>query len=228
MSLSQRSHSAAPSDNYHSGVGSGHSGHSGPGYGYRSSSPRRGSLSPPDDRYVDYPVLPIHGSPNSAAYPGGGGSSAAAAAAAAQASQQQRFQSRSATATPTGSPKKRQLPQVCIAIKSVEYLRYMYVYSYDRRCHRPHAAPCCAIDWARTLTSAWPRAPVSVAIGHVSHITRRPTVAPAWVAGSVIIRVCRTAICSQWTPECGPGARCPPTRTLWASSVTPTWSRWSV
>lgn len=110
MSLSQRSHSAAPSDNYHSGVGGGHSGHSGPGYGYRSSSPRRGSLSPPDDRYVDYPVLPIHGSPNSAGYPGGG--SAAAAAAAAQATQQQRFQSRSATATPTGSPKKRQLPQV--------------------------------------------------------------------------------------------------------------------
>lgn len=110
MSLSQRSHSAAPSENYHSGVGSGHSGHSGPGYGYRSSSPRRGSLSPPDDRYVDYPVLPIHGSPNSAGYSGGG--SAAAAAAAAQATQQQRFQSRSATATPTGSPKKRQLPQV--------------------------------------------------------------------------------------------------------------------
>lgn len=104
----------------------------------------------------------------------------------------------------------------------------IYIYSYDRRCHRPHAAPCCAIDWARTLTSAWPRAPVSVAIGHVSHITRRPTVAPAWVAGSVIIRVCPTAICSQWTPECGPGTRCPPTRTLWASSVTPTWSRWPV
>ncbi|XP_060650876.1 uncharacterized protein LOC132787662 isoform X15 [Drosophila nasuta] len=101
MSLSQRSHSAAPSDNYHSG-GSG-SGHGAPGYGYRSSSPRRGSLSPPDDRYIDYPVLPIHGSPNAAAY---GGSSATAAA------QQQRFQSRSATATPTGSPKKRQLPQV--------------------------------------------------------------------------------------------------------------------
>ncbi|XP_055680238.1 regulating synaptic membrane exocytosis protein 2 isoform X6 [Lutzomyia longipalpis] len=48
--MSQRSHSAAPSENY------------------RSGSPRRGSISPPDDR--------------------------------------------SATATPTGSPKKRQLPQV--------------------------------------------------------------------------------------------------------------------
>ncbi|XP_034485590.1 regulating synaptic membrane exocytosis protein 1 isoform X9 [Drosophila innubila] len=105
MSLSQRSHSAAPSDNYHSGPGSG-GGHSSAGYGYRSSSPRRGSLSPPDDRYIDYPVLPIHGSPNAAAYAGG------AAAAAAQATQQHRFQSRSATATPTGSPKKRQLPQV--------------------------------------------------------------------------------------------------------------------
>ncbi|XP_059618331.1 regulating synaptic membrane exocytosis protein 2 isoform X2 [Phlebotomus argentipes] len=50
VAMSQRSHSAAPSENY------------------RSGSPRRGSLSPPDDR--------------------------------------------SATATPTGSPKKRQLPQV--------------------------------------------------------------------------------------------------------------------
>lgn len=102
MSLSQRSHSAAPSDNYHA-----HQGHPGSGYGYRSSSPRRGSLSPPDDRYIDYPVLPIHGSPNATAYGGGSGASAAA-----QTSQQQRFQSRSATATPTGSPKKRQLPQV--------------------------------------------------------------------------------------------------------------------
>ncbi|KRF83120.1 uncharacterized protein Dvir_GJ23976, isoform P [Drosophila virilis] len=110
MSLSQRSHSAAPSDNYHSVGGSGsgvHQGHPGSGYGYRSSSPRRGSLSPPDDRYIDYPVLPIHGSPNAAAYAGGGST-----AAAAQATQQHRFQSRSATATPTGSPKKRQLPQV--------------------------------------------------------------------------------------------------------------------
>ncbi|XP_055680210.1 regulating synaptic membrane exocytosis protein 2 isoform X3 [Lutzomyia longipalpis] len=66
--MSQRSHSAAPSENY------------------RSGSPRRGSISPPDDRY-DYPVLPTH-------------------------SYAPRFQSRSATATPTGSPKKRQLPQV--------------------------------------------------------------------------------------------------------------------
>ncbi|XP_064552256.1 uncharacterized protein Rim isoform X33 [Drosophila montana] len=107
MSLSQRSHSAAPSDNYHSVGGSGggvHQGHPGSGYGYRSSSPRRGSLSPPDDRYIDYPVLPIHGSPNAAAYASGGSAAAAA--------QQHRFQSRSATATPTGSPKKRQLPQV--------------------------------------------------------------------------------------------------------------------
>lgn len=70
MTLNQRSHSAAPSDNY------------------RSESPRRGSLSPPDDRYPsDYQVLPVY-------------------------AQSPRFQSRSATATPTGSPKKRQLPQV--------------------------------------------------------------------------------------------------------------------
>nr|NP_001247164.2 Rab3 interacting molecule, isoform Y [Drosophila melanogaster]AFH06482.2 Rab3 interacting molecule, isoform Y [Drosophila melanogaster] len=109
MSLSQRSHSAAPSDGYHSsGVGGAASG--GPAYGYRSTSPRRGSLSPPDDRYIDYPVLPVHGSsPNApSVYQGPGGVSSAAASA----SQQQRFQSRSATATPTGSPKKRQLPQV--------------------------------------------------------------------------------------------------------------------
>lgn len=69
MTLSQRSHSAAPSENY------------------RSNSPRRGSLSPPDERYTEYPALPIQQYPP-------------------------RFQSRSATATPTGSPKKRQLPQV--------------------------------------------------------------------------------------------------------------------
>ncbi|EDV48663.2 LOW QUALITY PROTEIN: uncharacterized protein Dere_GG16745 [Drosophila erecta] len=108
MSLSQRSHSAAPSDGYHSSSGGGVGGV--PSYGYRSTSPRRGSLSPPDDRYIDYPVLPVHGSsPNApSVYQGPGGASSAAATA----SQQQRFQSRSATATPTGSPKKRQLPQV--------------------------------------------------------------------------------------------------------------------
>ncbi|XP_046869596.1 uncharacterized protein LOC6648132 isoform X12 [Drosophila willistoni] len=105
MSLNQRSHSAAPSDNYHSGergVGQGGAPCAGvgSGYGYRSSSPRRGSLSPPDDRYTDYPVLPVHHS---------SGQSSGTAAATIQ---QQRFQSRSATATPTGSPKKRQLPQV--------------------------------------------------------------------------------------------------------------------
>ncbi|KAH8334946.1 hypothetical protein KR074_006946 [Drosophila pseudoananassae] len=108
MSLSQRSHSAAPSDSYHSGGGGGGVPSGGVGYGYRSTSPRRGSLSPPDDRYIDYPVLPVHGSPNApSGYPGPGGASSASAA-----TQQQRFQSRSATATPTGSPKKRQLPQV--------------------------------------------------------------------------------------------------------------------
>lgn len=74
MSQNQRSQSAAPSENYRSN--------------------RRGSLSPPEDRYPtankEYPVLPLQ--------------------------QQQyipKFQSRSATATPTGgSPKKRQLPKV--------------------------------------------------------------------------------------------------------------------
>ena len=71
--MSHRSQSAAPSD-------------------YRSE--RRGSLSPPDDRFItsskDYPVLPLQ----------------------QQQSFPQKFQSRSATATPTGSPKKRQLPKV--------------------------------------------------------------------------------------------------------------------
>lgn len=56
----------------------------------RSKSPRRSatdhrSLSPPDVRLTDYPPTSYNMS---------------------------RFQSRSATATPTGSPKKRQLPQV--------------------------------------------------------------------------------------------------------------------
>ncbi|XP_036335934.1 regulating synaptic membrane exocytosis protein 1 isoform X1 [Rhagoletis pomonella] len=121
MSLSQRSHSAAPTDSYHGVTGTGHS------Y-YRSSSPRRGSLSPPDDRYIDYPVLPIDasGSAYGHQFPGGAGTLTATAGGAALgglgggaaatigpgAGQQTRFQSRSATATPTGSPKKRQLPQV--------------------------------------------------------------------------------------------------------------------
>lgn len=57
----------------------------------RSKSPRRSatdhrSLSPPDVRIADYPQPSYNSNP--------------------------RFQSRSATATPTGSPKKRQLPQV--------------------------------------------------------------------------------------------------------------------
>ncbi|XP_011182531.3 uncharacterized protein LOC105212329 isoform X2 [Zeugodacus cucurbitae] len=120
MSLSQRSHSAAPTDSYHGVTGSGHS------Y-YRSSSPRRGSLSPPDDRYIDYPVLPIHATGGSAyGHSLSGGASSLSASAGGVvlggiggaaigptgAAQQGRFQSRSATATPTGSPKKRQLPQV--------------------------------------------------------------------------------------------------------------------
>lgn len=69
--MNQRSHSAAPSENYRS-----------------SSLQRRGSLSPPEDLYQDYSGLTVHNRV------------------------QQRSQSRSATATPTGSPKKRQLPQV--------------------------------------------------------------------------------------------------------------------
>ena len=72
MSMSQRSQSAAP-------------------YG----GDRRGSISPPDDRYMsgsnhEHPVLPLQ----------------------QQQSFTPKFQSRSATATPTGSPKKRQLPKV--------------------------------------------------------------------------------------------------------------------
>lgn len=82
-SLSQRSHSAAPAD-YHQ---------------------RRGSLSPThhqqqlyqpqqQPQHLDEYGQPIHGG-QPATQAGG-----------------PRFQSRSATATPTGSPKKRQLPQV--------------------------------------------------------------------------------------------------------------------
>lgn len=70
MSMNQRSHSAAPSENYRS-----------------ASLQRRGSLSPPEDLYQDYSGLTVH-------------------------NRVQRSQSRSATVTPTGSPKKRQLPQV--------------------------------------------------------------------------------------------------------------------
>ncbi|XP_073830260.1 rab3 interacting molecule isoform X2 [Musca autumnalis] len=93
MSLSQRSHSAAPGDVYHSGY-------------YRSTSPRRGSLSPPEYRGHDIGSIPPYSGVTSSIatpYDSGVGTSA---------SQQQRFQSRSATATPTGSPKKRQLPKV--------------------------------------------------------------------------------------------------------------------
>lgn len=73
MSMSQRSHSAAPSESYRT-----------------SNLQRRGSLSPTDDLYQDYTAaLPVH-----------------------QQQYSSRFQSRSATATPTGSPKKRQLPQI--------------------------------------------------------------------------------------------------------------------
>lgn len=84
MSINQRSHSAAPSESYRS-----------------SSFHRRGSLSPSEDPYFDYTsssaVQQQFRSPHQ------------------QQQQQQyssRYQSRSATATPTGSPKKRQLPQV--------------------------------------------------------------------------------------------------------------------
>lgn len=84
MTMNQRSHSAAPSENY------------------RSTSPRRGSLSPQDDRYLDYPVLPIQ-------------------------PYAPRFQSRSATATPTGSPKKRQLPHVSFFILFCDFFIYFFI-----------------------------------------------------------------------------------------------------
>lgn len=81
----QRSHSAAPCESP-----SVHMSRS------RSKSPRRAttdhhrSLSPPDGRLLDYNQQPNNN----------------------YAVTSSRFQSRSATATPTGSPKKRQLPQV--------------------------------------------------------------------------------------------------------------------
>lgn len=82
--MNQRSHSAAPSENYRS-----------------ASLQRRGSLSPPEDLYQDYSGLTVQHQ-HSLQHP-------------LQSQHHQyssRFQSRSATATPTGSPKKRQLPQV--------------------------------------------------------------------------------------------------------------------
>lgn len=96
MPLSQRSHSAAPSENY------------------RSNSPnRRGSLSPPDDRYGDYTSSSQqhqHGGAHHSS--AGGGSHMQQQQQQSQQQSSTRFQSRSATATPTGSPKKRQLPKV--------------------------------------------------------------------------------------------------------------------
>lgn len=93
MSLNQRSHSAAPSDHYP-----------------RSNSPRRGSLSPPDERYTEYPAIPIQ-----------------------QYGSRSRFQSRSATATPTGSPKKRQLPQVPHTSNSRSALRDRLAQDFEER-----------------------------------------------------------------------------------------------
>lgn len=94
--MNQRSHSAAPSENYRS-----------------SSIQRRGSLSPPEDLYQDYSGLTVHNRV------------------------QQRSQSRSATVTPTGSPKKRQLPQVpqnsmsagSSTTRMVLRDRYVFIYS---------------------------------------------------------------------------------------------------
>ncbi|XP_062556119.1 regulating synaptic membrane exocytosis protein 2 isoform X3 [Armigeres subalbatus] len=87
MALNQRSQSAAPSDSYR--------------------DDRRDSLSPQDDRYTEYPVLPLH-------------------------QYAPRFQSRSATATPTGSPKKRQLPQVPHVSRNAA-MRERFVQEFEER-----------------------------------------------------------------------------------------------
>ncbi|XP_055607380.1 regulating synaptic membrane exocytosis protein 2 isoform X3 [Uranotaenia lowii] len=87
MALNQRSQSAAPSENYR--------------------DDRRGSLSPQDDRYTEYPVLPLH-------------------------QYAPRFQSRSATATPTGSPKKRQLPQVPHVSRNAA-MRERFIQDFEER-----------------------------------------------------------------------------------------------
>ncbi|XP_055642495.1 regulating synaptic membrane exocytosis protein 2 isoform X2 [Toxorhynchites rutilus septentrionalis] len=87
MALNQRSQSAAPSENYR--------------------DDRRGSLSPHDDRYTEYPVLPLHQYAN-------------------------RFQSRSATATPTGSPKKRHLPQVPHVSRNTA-MRERFIQDFEER-----------------------------------------------------------------------------------------------
>lgn len=105
MAMSQRSHSAAPGENYRD-----------------SMSPRRGSLSPSDDRYLDFPTTL---------------STTATVAASASGSHSAygsspRFQSRSATATPTGSPKKRQLPQVPQSSRSAN-IRERLTQDFDER-----------------------------------------------------------------------------------------------
>ncbi|XP_058448582.1 uncharacterized protein LOC131428555 isoform X6 [Malaya genurostris] len=87
MAMNQRSQSAAPSENYR--------------------DDRRGSLSPQDDRYTEYPVLPLH-------------------------HYAPRFQSRSATATPTGSPKKRQLPQVPHVSRNAA-MRERFIQDFEER-----------------------------------------------------------------------------------------------
>lgn len=143
MSLNQRSYSAAPADSYHSSnVGGLVGGVAIPGgLYYRSNSPRRGSLSSPEDRYIDYSIPPVYGGSGDRTVLGGttaatttASASVSAAASAgtstllygatitgSQQQSQHRFQSRSATATPTGSPKKRQLPQVCIEWNSFSF-----------------------------------------------------------------------------------------------------------
>jgi regulating synaptic membrane exocytosis protein 2 len=84
-----------------------------PSENYRSN--RRGSLSPPDDsRYntttKEYPVLPLQ----------------------QQSYSHTKFQSRSATATPTGSPKKRQLPKVPHMSRNTG-VRERLVHEFDER-----------------------------------------------------------------------------------------------
>lgn len=97
----------------------------------RSKSPRRSttdhrSLSPPDVRIADY-------QPSSYNIP--------------------RFQSRSATATPTGSPKKRQLPQVPHALARA--LQERVAQDLEERGTRSHRVRYMQAHTYRSTGSGW-------------------------------------------------------------------------
>ncbi|CAH0557174.1 unnamed protein product [Brassicogethes aeneus] len=119
----------------------------------RSKSPRRSatdhrSLSPPDVRLTDYPPTTYNMS---------------------------RFQSRSATATPTGSPKKRQLPQVPNALARA--LQERVAQDLDGSNHHRHHRMR-NVQTYRSTGSTWERRYGGLSDGdlanHTRHNNRRP------------------------------------------------------